>query len=45
MDASLKGLRTLLSQWGEDGKSIVIVYDSRSLHPSEKKHAITVLLN
>ena len=35
-DASLKGLGAVLSQVGDDGKSHVITYTSRSLYPSER---------
>ena len=35
-DASLKGLGAVLSQVGNDGKSHVIIYASRSLQPSER---------
>ena len=36
MDASLKGLGTVLSQKGDDNEVCVIAYASRSLHPLEK---------
>ena len=35
-DVSLKGLRAVLSQKGDDNEVHVIAYASRSLHPSEK---------
>ena len=36
VDASLKGLGTVLSQKGDDNEIRVVTYASRSLRPSEK---------
>ena len=41
IDASLKGLGTVLSQQGKDGQIRVIAYASRSLRPSERSMCVT----